>query len=161
MVEPYLRNRIMKKTAILFFLAIGLLASAQSAFYKTYAQREQVTQAAYMKNYKIEGIRVDITLLRAADSAAFRQLLSELDMAYSPSAHTLGMLFCLRQNDAPGRKIRPKEGRIALRGACLVGASEAELTIYVFHNLRNETRLHKILNFILRKQRQGTAAKDD
>lgn len=151
----------MKKTVILLFLSLGLLASAQSAFYKAYAQREQVAQAAYMKNYRIEGIKVDVTLLRATDSAAFGQLLRQLGLAYTPSTHSSRMLFCLRRDDDQCSILKHPQGRISLKGACLVGASEAELTIYVFHNLRSEARFHKILYFILQKRQQGTSVTGD
>lgn len=45
---------------------------------------------------------------------------------------------------------------VQLKGACLVGASAAERTVYVFHNIRNESRYNKILHYVLRIHMEGT-----
>lgn len=143
----------MKKTIILVYLAINLLASAQSTFYRNYSNRKEVERAVCMKNHKIDGVKFDITLIKAKDKTAFLKLLSELDLTYSTDNSTMGVLICIRNDENPQLKQPTINGEVSLKGACLVGASETELTIYVFHNLKNKERFKKIISYILMKHR--------
>lgn len=143
----------MKKTIILVYLAINFLASAQSTFYRNYSNRKEVEKAVCMKNNKIDGVKFDITLIKAKDKAAFLKLLSELDLIYSTDNSAMGVMICIRNDENPQIKQPTINGEVSLKGACLVGASETELTIYVFHNLKNKERFKKIINYILMKHR--------
>ncbi|MBR2959028.1 MAG: glycoside hydrolase family 18 protein [Bacteroidales bacterium] len=143
----------MKKTIILVFLAINIFASAQSTFYRNYSNRKEVARAVCLKNHKIDGIKFDITLIKATDKAAFLKLLSELDLTHTTDNSAMGFLICIRNDENPQIKQPTINNEISLKGACLVGASETELTIYVFHNLKNKDRFKKIINYILIKHR--------
>lgn len=143
----------MKKTIILVYLAINLLTSAQSMFYRNYSNRKEVERAVCMKNHKIDGYKYDITLIKAKDKTSFLNLLSELDLSYSSDKSAMGVLICIRNDENPQMQQPTINGEVSLRSACLIGASERELTIYVFHNLKNKERLKKIINYILMKHR--------
>ena len=126
----------MRQAFLLVFMAVGLLASAQSSFYRNYSTRREVETAVYIKNHRIDGVKVDVTLLRARDRQAFLKLLAELQIPYSPY-HPAA------------------DGKVSLRGACLIGASEAELTVYVFHRVKNEARFRRIVQYVMRMSGGG------
>lgn len=71
----------MKKDIILFVLMIGLThwgAGAQTALYKTYVGRTGI-KATCIENYPIgKGMKVQVTMLEAQDSTAFRHLMQSL-----------------------------------------------------------------------------------
>lgn len=138
----------MKKIIILIVIAICFSASAQSAFYRKCSQRKDIAKVAYFKKEKIDDIKVDITLVQAKDSASFRRILSEYGLKHSEDSRPR-LMICIRNNENPQLPQPRTGGRVRLKGACLIGASESELTVYVFHNLRNEHRLKTILQYII------------
>lgn len=142
----------MKRIVLLLILLLNLSAAAQSKFYQSCAHRDEVAEAVFIKNYPIDGCKVDITLLRAKDSSSFAKLLSEFGLSPRQTS-SVGVLICLR-NDADPRMCQPVvDGQIALKNTCCIGASQSERTIYVFHGIRNGKRYQKILRFIMEKHR--------
>lgn len=138
----------MKKILLFLILAMNFSVFAQSDFYQTCLSRKDVAKVAYFKNQKVDDERVDITLVQAKDSAAFGKILDEYGIPFSKDSKTEGLTICIRNNDDPKLEQPQKNGKVSLKNACLIGASETELTIYVFHNLRNEDRLHTIIRYI-------------
>lgn len=139
----------MKKILLFLILAMNFSVFAQSDFYQTCLSRKDVAKVACFKNQKVDDERVDITLVQAKDSTAFRKILDEYGIPFSKDSKTEGLTICIRNNDDPKLEQPPKNGKVSLKNACLIGASETELTIYVFHNLRNENRLLTIIQYIL------------
>lgn len=138
----------MKKIFLLITLAFCFSASAQPTFYRVCSQRKDIAKVAHFKKERIDDIRVDITLVQAKDSTSFRKILSEYSLNCSESTPNR-LLICIRNNENPQLSQSKTKGKISLKGACLIGASESELTIYVFHNLRNEHRLKTIIQYIV------------
>ncbi|MBP3763278.1 MAG: hypothetical protein J6I49_05280 [Bacteroidales bacterium] len=145
----------MRQAFLLVFMAVGLLASAQSSFYRNYSTRREVETAVYIKNHRIDGVKVDVTLLRARDRQAFLKLLAELQIPYSPYHPARGVFLGLRDDGNPRLKLPAADGKVSLRGACLIGASEAELTVYVFHRVKNEARFRRIVQYVMRMSGGG------
>jgi len=139
----------MRKTIIFILLAFSLFLPNKSSLYQKFEHCDDVEKVAYIRNYKIENERVDITLVRAKNQASFHKLMSELDLPYSSGDG--GVMICIRDNKAPQNKQNIVNGTISLKEACLIGASESERTIYVFHDLRNEKRVGQILKYILER----------
>ncbi|MBR1851250.1 MAG: hypothetical protein IJ789_07770 [Bacteroidales bacterium] len=139
----------MKNVVVILFLALGLSLSAQSTFYLDHAGRDEVANALFLENYEIDGSRVDVTLVRARNHAAFLALLAELDLPHPPTTTHPGVMLYLRSDRNPRQKQPTRRGQVRLRGACLVGASESELTIYVFHNIKTRNRYQKIVRHVL------------
>lgn len=142
----------MKKILFIIIMAISLSASAQSAFYQKCSQRKDVKKVAYFKNQKIDDIKVDITLVQAKDIASFRKILDEYGLKSSKGTSSGSLTICIRNNEDPLLQQPKTNGNVSLKNACLVGASESELTIYVFHDLRNKDRLDTIIQYILNKK---------
>ena len=142
----------MKKILLFLILAMNFSVFAQSDFYQTCLSRKDVAKVACFKNQKVDNERVDITLVQAKDSTAFGKILDEYGIPFSKDSKTEGLTICIRNNDDPKLEQPQKNGKVSLKNACLIGASETELTIYVFHNLRNEDRLHTIIQYILKEK---------
>lgn len=142
----------MKKILLFMILAMNFSFFAQSDFCQTCLSRKDVAKVACFKNQKVDNERVDITLVQAKDSTAFGKILDEYGIPFSKDSKTEGLTICIRNNDDPMLEQPQKNGKVSLRNACLIGASETELTIYVFHNLRNEDRLLTIIQYILKEK---------
>lgn len=140
----------MKKFLIIIFLAINFSVSAQSEFYQKCSHRKDVARAAYLKKQKIADERVNITLVQAKDIASFRKILNEYGI--SKDSKTDGLTICIRNNEDPKLQQPKENGKVSLKNACLIGASQAELTIFVFHDLRNEDRMLTIIQYILKEK---------
>lgn len=142
----------MKKFLIILILAMPFSVSAQSEFYQKCSHRKDVARVAYFKKQKIADERVDITLVQAQDFSSFRKILDEYGILFSKDAKTEGLTICIRNNEDPMLQQPKKNGKVSLKNACLIGASQAELTIFVFHDLRNEDRMLTIIQHILKEK---------
>lgn len=129
--------------------------SAQSEFYQKCSHRKDVAKVAYFKKQKVDDERVDITLVQAKDIASFRKILDEYGLLFSKGPQMEGLTICIRNNDDPMLQQPKVGGTVSLKNACLIGASQSELTIYVFHDLRNEDRLFAIIQYILKEKNRS------
>lgn len=141
----------MKKIVMFIVLLFCLFVSTKTTFYNNFEHRDEVDKVVCIRNYRIEDEKVDVTLVHAKDSVSFCKLMSELGLPYPENDYRIGALMCVRNNNDPRQEQPSVNGTVSLKGACLIGASESEHTIYVFHNLQNKDRLGKIISYILEK----------
>lgn len=147
----------MKHFVFVLMLLTNLAVQSQTDIYRRYADRDDLERVACLTNYRLDdGTRVDITLLRAHDSAGMQALMRELKLPQVVENRSGSVILTLRDNTNPAVPApRQSNGKVNLRHSCLVGFSLSENTIFIYHNIRTERRYRSILTHVIaRAQRQ-------
>lgn len=141
----------MKHLVLVLLFLTGFAVQAQTDIYRRYADRGDLERVACLTNRRLDdGTRVDITLLRARDSACMQALMRELNMPHVVEHRAGSVILTLRSNTDPAVPApRHGDGKVNLRRSCLVGLSIAENTIFIYHNVRTERRYRAILAHVL------------
>jgi hypothetical protein len=134
---------IMKKLLILLMLLLPIAVMSQSALYKQYASRQELT-VAQVNGFKLnESQRVDVVLIVADDEAAWKQLAKELNIKEEE-----GSVSWLGDSKNPAQRVK-WTGVPVLR----VVASHARRTV-AFYRIATEAQYDALLDYQLNNMKQ-------
>ena len=133
----------MKRLVIILLMLFPLAAMSQSALYKRYASRQELT-VAQVSGFKLnESERVDVVLIVADDEAAWQRLAKELNIKDED-----GAVSWLGSTNNPAQRVK-WTGAPVLR----VVASHARRTVALYH-VNTEAQYDALLDYQLNNMKQ-------
>ena len=135
---------IMKKLLILLMLLLPIAVMSQSALYKQYASRQELT-VAQVSGFKLnESQRVDVVIVVADDDAGWQKLTKELNIKGEN-----GVVSWLGDTRKPAQRVK-WTGAPVLR----VVASHTRRTL-AFYRVNTEAQYDALLDYQLNNMKQS------